>query len=71
MNLGISHANLSQYEDAAKAYVKALHLSPEAKHIWGYLRVVLSCMERYDLVQLSGKEDSLYEIARALGVEDV
>jgi peroxin-5 len=71
MNLGISHANLQQYPEAARAYIKALHLSPEARHIWGYLRVVLSCMERFDLVQMSGKEDALYEIAQALGVEDL
>lgn len=69
MNLGISHANLQQYAPAAAAYVKALHYSPEARHIWGYLRVVLSCMERFDLVQMSGQEDKLYEIASALGVE--
>jgi hypothetical protein len=28
-------------------------------------------MERFDLVQMSGKEDALYEIAQALGVEDL
>jgi cytochrome c-type biogenesis protein CcmH/NrfG len=33
MNLGVSYANLNQYEEAAKAYIKALHLSPDARYI--------------------------------------
>lgn len=31
MNLGISYANLGEYQEAAKAYTQALHLSPDAK----------------------------------------
>lgn len=57
LNLGISLANLNRYQDAAKAYVQALHLNPRARHIWGYLRVVLTCLEELDLVELCGKED--------------
>ena len=65
---GISHANLMKYEDAARAYVRALNLTPTAKHIWGYLRVVLTNMNRLDLAELSGQEDTV-AIAKALGVE--
>jgi peroxin-5 len=54
LNLGISFANLNRYSDAAKAYVQALHLNPQAGHIWGYLRVVLTCLERLDLVERCG-----------------
>jgi hypothetical protein len=39
-----------------------------SRHIWNYLRVVLSCMERMDLVELSTKEN-VVEIAKALNLE--
>ena len=52
----------------AQAYVKALHLTPTAKHIWGYLRVVLANMNRLDLAEMSGRED-IHALARALEVE--
>jgi peroxin-5 len=68
LNLGISYANLNMYDEAAKAYVQALHLSPRAKHIWGYLRVVLTCLEKLDLVELCGKED-LTALATNLNVQ--
>lgn len=38
------------------------------RHIWSYLRVVLTCMERMDLVQLSTKED-VRALATALNTE--
>jgi peroxin-5 len=68
LNLGISYANLSRYEDAAKAYIQALHLNPNARHIWGYVRVVLTCMDKLELVALTTKED-LVGLAAGLGVE--
>eukprot|EP01038_Epipyxis_sp_PR26KG_P004868 gene4868-6820_t len=68
LNLGISHANMNNYSEAAKAYVQALHVNPNARHIWGYLRVVFSCMDRLDLVELSGKED-VFGLAAALGLQ--
>ena len=52
LNLGISHANLQNYGDAARAYLDALRLNPEATHIWSYLRIAFTCMERFDLVQM-------------------
>lgn len=32
MNQGIAYANLHAYQEAAQSYVRALHLSPEAKY---------------------------------------
>lgn len=32
-------------------YHQALRLNPEASHIWGYLRVTFTAMERFDLVR--------------------
>ena len=31
-------------------YLCALSLNPEARHIWSYLRICFTCMERFDLV---------------------
>ena len=52
LNLGISHANLQNYAAAARAYLDALRLNPDASHIWSYLRIAFTCMERFDLVQM-------------------
>ena len=57
LNLGISHANLNQYEEAARSYVRAIQQNPEGKHMWGYLRVVFTCMEDLDSVELCGQEN--------------
>jgi hypothetical protein len=105
---GISFANMNQYEEAAKAYVQALHLTPSAKyvqyshsialstncshppsspivlilpsliyltfsilpsprHIWGYLRVVFTSMDRLDLSELSSLENT-QTLADKLGI---
>jgi hypothetical protein len=47
----------NRYDEAAKCYLQALRLNPEAMHIWGYLRVTFTSMERFDLVQLAGQQD--------------
>ena len=52
LNLGISQANLGHYGKAAESYLQALHLNEKATHIWGYLRIAFTCMERPDLVSL-------------------
>lgn len=70
LNLGISFANLNQYADSAKAYIKTLRLNPNAKHIWNYLRMVLSCMDRMDLVEIAGRED-LESLETSLGISTV
>ncbi|ETV69099.1 hypothetical protein H257_15069 [Aphanomyces astaci] len=57
LNLGISHANLGQYEDAAHCYLQALQQNDQADHIWSYLRIAFTCMERFDLVKLTDTKD--------------
>lgn len=57
LNLGISHANLGNYEQATKCYLQALHLNHRADHIWSYLRICFTCMERFDLVKLADTRD--------------
>lgn len=57
LNLGISHANLMNSEAAVRCYLHALELNPEARHIWNYIRMALSSMERYDLVQMAAAQD--------------
>nr|CCA20458.1 peroxisomal targeting signal 1 receptor putative [Albugo laibachii Nc14] len=56
-NLGISHANLGNYKSAANCYLQALSLNDQADHIWSYLRVCFTCMERFDLVQATESRD--------------
>ncbi|CAM9364222.1 unnamed protein product [Heterosigma akashiwo] len=57
LNRGIAHANLNDHAEAARCYFRALGLNPGARHVWSYLRIVFTCMERFDLVQLASKED--------------
>ncbi len=59
---------MNHYEEAAKAYVQALHLNSNATHIWGYLRIVLGFMGRPDLVEISAKEDAT-QLAEALKLQ--
>ena len=67
LNKGIAYANLNRYEESAIAYLSALHLNRNAKHIWNYIRVVLTCMDRLDLVELAGNED-ITALSEALGL---
>lgn len=57
LNLGIAHANLGELELAVSSYLSALELNRTAKHIWNYARVILSEMERYDLIGLAARND--------------
>lgn len=57
LNMGISYANLGNYPKAVKGYLEALKLNPQAGHIWSYLRIAFSCMERFDLLKLADNED--------------
>ncbi|OWY99196.1 hypothetical protein PHMEG_00029848, partial [Phytophthora megakarya] len=57
LNLGISHANLGNYEEATKCYLQALSLNNRADHIWSYLRICFTCMERFDLVKVADTKD--------------
>jgi len=57
LNMAISHSNLKNHEEAARCYLQTLCLSEDAVHIWGYLRVALTCGERWDLLELASKRD--------------
>lgn len=50
-NLGISFTGLGEYGEAAKAFLSALALNPDAKHQWDHLRNVFSLMKRPDLLK--------------------
>lgn len=50
-NLGISFMALNEFGEAAKAFLSALVLNPNALHQWDNLRNVFSLMKRPDLVQ--------------------
>mmetsp|Transcript_30526 Transcript_30526/g.68452 ORF Transcript_30526/g.68452 Transcript_30526/m.68452 type:complete len:269 (+) Transcript_30526:273-1079(+) len=64
LNLGIAHANLGRPKASVRAYLRALELSPQADHIWNYIRIALSGMDRYDLVQVAAKQ-SIQELRDA------
>lgn len=68
LNLGISYANLKKYNEAVKSYLQALHLNPNAKHIWNYLRTCLTHLNRLDLVESSANEN-IVELANLLGYQ--
>lgn len=57
LNIGISHYNLANYQDAVTSYLKALSTNPDAKHLWSHVRLCLTCLERYDLVAKTEAED--------------
>ena len=57
LNLGISHANLMGNKAAVRCYLHALDLNPSATHIWTYVPMALSSMERYDLVKFAATMD--------------
>ena len=57
LNLGVSHANSGQYQEASRCYLQALTLNPHAVHIWSYLRIAFTCLDRFDLVKLTDTRD--------------
>ncbi|KAL7550491.1 hypothetical protein ACHAWF_013713 [Thalassiosira exigua] len=57
LNLAISHSNLHNYGEAARCYLQTLSLNPDARHVWGYLRIALTCDERWDLLPLAASQD--------------
>ena len=57
-NLAISYANQGMHEDAVRTYLTTLTHNPDANHVWSYLRISLSHLQRDDLVELSHKKDA-------------
>jgi peroxin-5 len=52
-NLAIAYANQGLHDEAVKTYLLTLTHNPNANHIWSYLRISLSHLEKHDLVELS------------------
>ena len=50
-------SNLGNYEAACKSYLKALELNPGATHIWSYIRICCTCLERFDLIGACDKRN--------------
>ena len=48
-NLGIAHLSNGDYGEAAKHFVQALRMHPDAAHIWSNLEMVTRLLNRDDL----------------------
>lgn len=57
LNMAISHSNLQDFDEAARCYLQTLSLNPSAVHCWSYLRVALSCSERWDLIPFAASQN--------------
>jgi peroxin-5 len=57
LNMAISHSNLQNYGEAARCYLQTISLNPSAVHCWSYLRIALSCSERWDLIPFAASQD--------------
>jgi peroxin-5 len=57
LNMAISHSNLQNCDEAARCYLQTLSLNPAAIHCWSYLRIALSCSERWELLPLAAAQD--------------
>jgi len=57
LNMAISHSNLHNYSEAARCYLQTLSLNPEARHVWSYLRIALTCDEKWDLLPLAASQN--------------
>lgn len=67
-NMGISFANVGDYDRSARFYLRALSLNPGAAHVWGYLRTSLACAGRLELMPLVDEHD-LTKLTDALPLE--
>jgi len=56
LNLAVAHTNMKSYEEACRCYLQAIAMGG-ADRVWGYLRLSLTCMERWDLLEAAGKRD--------------
>ena len=57
LNMAIAHSNLQNNDEAARCYLQTLSLNPDAVHIWSYLRITLTCGERWDLLPLAASQN--------------
>ena len=52
-NLAIAYANQGMHDEAVRTYLTTLTHNPDANHVWSYLRISLSHMQKDQLVELS------------------
>ncbi|KAL3774406.1 hypothetical protein ACHAW5_010479 [Stephanodiscus triporus] len=57
LNMAISHSNLHNYTEASRCYLQTLSLNPDAKHVWSYLRIALTCDEKWDLLPFAASQN--------------
>ena len=57
LNMAIAHSNLHNYSEAARCYLQTLSLNSDARHVWGYLRIALTCNEKWDLLPLAASQN--------------
>jgi len=57
LNMAISHSNMHNFDEASRCYLQTLSLNPAAVHCWSYLRVALSCSERWDLIPFAASQN--------------
>ena len=57
LNMAISHSNLYNYNEAARCYLQTLSLNPDARHVWSYLRIALTCDEKWDLLPFAASQN--------------
>jgi peroxin-5 len=55
--MGISFANIGDYDRSARFYVRALQLNPNAPHVWGYLRTSIACGNMQEHLPLTETQD--------------
>jgi len=56
-NLAISFANENKHADAVQTYLATLKQNPTADHVWSYLRVSLSHLDRPDLIEIAHEKN--------------
>jgi peroxin-5 len=57
LNMAISHSNLYNYNEATRCYLQTLSLNPDARHVWSYLRIALTCDEKWDLLPFAASQN--------------
>lgn len=57
LNMAIAHSNLHNYSEAARCYLQTLSLNQDARHVWSYLRIALTCDEQWDLLPLAASQN--------------
>ncbi len=57
LNMAISHCNLQNYDDAVRCYLQTLSLNPDARYVWSYVRIALTCSEKWDLLGFAASQN--------------